>query len=99
LPIPTLVLAVNNVKPFIEVRSVRVKGRAFQVPFPIKLSRQVSLSIKQILKSAFSGKDIESRLAEELINSSLGKSASVKSTINLHKIAFQNRLSTNYRWF
>jgi len=98
-PISTMVLAINNVKPFVEVRTVNVKGRSFQVPFPIRLERQISLSIKIILKSSLKDKNFEHRLAEELIGSALGKSTSVKSTVNLHKIAFQNRLSTNYRWF
>jgi len=98
-PFFTLILAVNNVKPIIEVRSVRRRGKTFQVPFPIKVSRQISLSIKTILKTALNGKNIEERLAEELIGSSLGKSNSFKLTSNLHKLGFQNRLSTNYRWF
>lgn len=98
-PFSTLVLAINNVKPFIEVRSVRSRGKSFQVPFPIKLSRQIGFAIKTILKSSFGGRNIEERLVEELISSSLGKSSSVKLTANLHKLAFQNRLSTNFRWF
>jgi len=98
-PVSTLVLAINNVKPFIEVRTVKVKGKSFQVPLPIRLERQISLSIKIILKSAHKDRNFEHKLAEELIGSALGKSISVKSTTNLHKTAFQNRLSTNYRWF
>lgn len=98
-PISTLILAINNVKPFIEVRSVRIRGKSFQIPFPIKLPRQISLSIKTIIKSSTTGRNFENKLIEELINSSLGKSVSIKSTVNLHKFAFQNRLSTNYRWF
>jgi small subunit ribosomal protein S7 len=98
-PISTLILAINNVKPSIEVRSVRVKGKTFQVPFPIRLERQINLSIKTILKSALNGKNFEIKLIEELINSSLSRSISVKYTVNQHKLAFQNRLATNYRWF
>jgi len=98
-PISTLVLAINNVKPFIEVRTVKVKGKSFQVPFPIRVERQIGLSIKILLKSVLKDKNFENRLAEELIASALGKSISVKSTANLHKLAFQNRISTNYRWF
>jgi len=98
-PISTLVLAINNVKPLIEVRTVKVKGKSFQVPFPIRVERQIGLSIKILLKSVLKDKNFENRLAEELIASALGKSISVKSTANLHKLAFQNRISTNYRWF
>jgi small subunit ribosomal protein S7 len=34
-PVNVLILAVNNIKPLLEVRNVRLKGRAHQVPFPI----------------------------------------------------------------
>ena len=50
-PAKVLTLAVNNVKPLVEVRSVRRRGKSFQVPFPITSSRQLRLSIKMILKS------------------------------------------------
>ena len=50
-PVKVLTLAVNNVKPLVEVRNVRLKGKSFQVPFPIQLSRQISASFKILLKS------------------------------------------------
>jgi small subunit ribosomal protein S7 len=98
-PVKVLTLAVNNVKPLVEVRNVRLKGKSFQVPFPIQLSRQISASFKTLLKSSAGKKNFEDSLVEELINSSFGKSQSVKTTLNLHKLAYQNRLFTNYRWF
>ena len=99
-PFFTFILAINNVKPCLELRSIKTKGKLFQVPFPIKRSRQISLSIKTIIKTALSsGRNLENSLTDELINSSLRKSQSFKATTTLHKLAFQNRLSTNYRWF
>jgi len=99
-PFFTFILAINNVKPALELRSIKTKGKLFQVPFPIKRSRQISLSIKTIIRTALlTGRNLENSLTDELINSSLRKSQSFKATTTLHKLAFQNRLSTNYRWF
>ena len=42
-PVKTVIFAVNNVKPFAEVRQVRLKGKSFQVPFPIQISQLVPL--------------------------------------------------------
>jgi ribosomal protein S7 len=98
-PTETLLLALNNVKPFVEVRNVRLKGKSFQVPFPIKISRQINASLKIILQTSTGKKKIENLLVEEIINSSEGKSQSVRKTLALHKLALQNRLFTHYRWF
>jgi len=98
-PTRTLILALNNVKPFVEVRNVRIKGKAFQVPFPLKVSRQINASFKVFLQTTKGKKKIENLLVEEFINSSFGRSQSVKNTLNLHKLAAQNRLFTSYRWF
>jgi len=98
-PVKVLTLAINNVKPLVEVRNVRLKRKSFQVPFPIHTGRQIKMAIKTIINSSIGKNDFENFLVEELVNSSLNKSQSVKATINLHKLAAQNRLFTNYRWF
>jgi small subunit ribosomal protein S7 len=98
-PVKTVIFAVNNVKPFAEVRQVRLKGKSFQVPFPIQISRQISSSLKIILSSSKNKKNFEDSLVAELIDSSLNRSSSVKTTLALHKLASQNRLFTYYRWF
>ena len=41
--------AVENVKPFIEVRSKRVGGAAYQVPMQVNKTRQQSLAIRWLL--------------------------------------------------
>jgi small subunit ribosomal protein S7 len=98
-PVTVLTLAIGNIKPLLEVRNVCVKGKSYEVPFPIKFSRQISLSFKTILKS-FTGKRVfEDFLVEELIRSSTGRSQSVKTTAALHKLASRNKLFTYFRWF
>ena len=98
-PVNVITLAINNVKPLIEVKNIRLKGNSFQVPFPIKVSRQISLAIKTLIKSSSAKKKFEDLLVDDLINSSLGKSQSIKATNVLHKLASQNKLFSHYRWF
>jgi small subunit ribosomal protein S7 len=93
-----LSLAINNVKPLVEVRTVRARGKTFQVPFPIKTAHQINIALKIILNSAKNKASFDDSLAEELINSSLNKSSSINATINLHKLAVKNRLFMHYRW-
>jgi small subunit ribosomal protein S7 len=98
-PVNVITLAINNVKPLIEVKNIRLKGNSFQGPFPIKVSRQISLAIKTLIKSSSGKKKFEDLLVDELINSFLGKSQSIKATNVLHKLASQNKLFSHYRWF
>ena len=99
-PIKVLIFAINNVKPLVEVRNFRAKNRkSFQVPFPLKFMKQISLSLKIILKSCVLKKNFEDSLVDELVKSSQGQSQSVKITKNIHKLAYQNRIFIRYRWF
>jgi ribosomal protein S7 len=98
-PVNILTLAIINIKPFVEVRNVRVKGKSYKVPFTLQTARQLTSSFKTMLKSAKTSRNFEDSLVEELINSSLGRSQSVRITRDLHKTAFQNRSFISYRWF
>lgn len=98
-PVKTLVLAINNVKPVVDVRTIRRKGKKFRVPVPLKSSRQITKSIQTLLRVSKNKIYFEEFLVDELINSMLGRSRSLKVTLRLHKFAFQNRSFSNYRWF
>jgi small subunit ribosomal protein S7 len=41
-----LTLALENVRPLIEIRTIRVRGANHQVPIPVSLKRSTSLAIK-----------------------------------------------------
>lgn len=96
-PVKTLVLAINNVKPVVDVRTIRRKGKKFRVPVPLKNSRQITKSIQTLLRVSKNKLHFEEFLVDELINSMLGRSRSLKVTLRLHKFAFQNRSFSNYR--
>ena len=92
--------ALLNVSPTLEVRSVRIAGSTYQIPFPIPFNRQQSLGISWIVKSARnrSERHMAVRLAEELMDASKGVGTSVRKRNELHKIAEANRAFAHYRW-
>jgi ribosomal protein S7 len=47
-PYSTLVLAINNVKPIVDTRTIRRKGKKFRVPVLLKNSRQITKAIQTI---------------------------------------------------
>ena len=61
-PVKVLTLAINNVKPLVEVRNVRLKRKSFQVPFPIHTGRQIKMAIKTIINSSIGKNDFENFL-------------------------------------
>jgi ribosomal protein S7 len=98
-PLPTIFLAINNIKPLVEIRNVKIRGNLYSIPFPLSLRRQLTFSIRNLVKSNTTKKSFIKNVAEEIIKSSQGTSESVKRTNILHKLARQNRLFTHYRWF
>lgn len=69
---PTLevfTLAINNVKPVVEVRSKRVGGANYQVPKDVGPKRQQALAIRWILEAVRSkkGRPTHIKLADEIM--------------------------------
>jgi small subunit ribosomal protein S7 len=52
-PLEAFHKAINNVRPLIEVRSRRVGGATYQVPFEVEENRATSLAIRWIITTAF----------------------------------------------
>src|SRR5215217_4905128 len=61
--------AINNVKPFVEVRSKRVGGANYQVPMQVNKRRQQSLAFRWILEVTRKdgGRPMADRLADEFL--------------------------------
>ena len=51
-PLKAFEKAVENVKPFLEIKSRRVGGATYQVPMDVRPDRQVSLSIRWLILNA-----------------------------------------------
>jgi small subunit ribosomal protein S7 len=92
--------AVNNVKPYLEVRSKRVGGATYQVPMQVKQKRQQSLAIRWILVAARAkkGRPMAQRLAEELIAAFKREGTAMTTRENIHRMAEANKAFAHFAW-
>ena len=93
-------LALNNVKPSVEVKSRRVGGATYQVPIEVRPDRRATLAMRWIIGFALARgeKSMSERLAAELISASKGEGTSVKKREDTHRMAEANRAFAHYRW-
>ena len=94
-----LTLAMENVKPKLEVRPRRVGGATYQVPNEVRPARSVTLAMRWIINSARmkTGRPMHLRLAEELLAASKKEGAAFKKREDTHKMAESNRAFAHYR--
>jgi small subunit ribosomal protein S7 len=99
-PLEVFNIAVNNVKPQIEVRSKRVGGASYQVPMPVNTRRQQSLAFRWILASARSkkGKSMPERLAAELLDAYNKQGGAMTTRENIHRMAEANKAFAHFAW-
>lgn len=92
--------AINNVKPFIEVKSRRVGGATYQVPVEVRGDRAQQLSIKWVIGAARkrSEKTMKDRLAVELTDALNNRGGAMKKRDETHKMAEANKAFAHYRW-
>jgi small subunit ribosomal protein S7 len=99
-PIEVFTQAVENVKPYIEVRSRRVGGAAYQVPMQVNRNRQQSLAIRWILGSTREkkGRPMFLKLAEELMAAYNKEGAAYTKRENVHRMADANKAFAHFAW-
>lgn len=92
--------AVENVKPFIEVRSKRVGGASYQVPMQVNRARQQSLAIRWLLLAIRDkkGRPIHQKLAEELLAAYRKEGAAMSRRENTHRMAEANKAFSHFAW-
>ncbi len=90
--------SIENVKPFVEVRSKRIGGANYQVPMQVNKKRQQSLAFRWILEAVRSekGRPIASRLADELYNAARGEGKAMATRDQTHKMAEANRAFAHF---
>ena len=93
-------MAINNVKPDLEVRSRRVGGATYQVPVEVRPERQEALAIRWIIESSRkrSENSMDLRLARELNDCIDNRGAAIKKKEDTHKMAEANRAFAHFRW-
>jgi small subunit ribosomal protein S7 len=98
--IEMLSVALDNIKPAVEVKSRRVGGATYQVPVEVRASRRETLAMRWAIEAARarSEKSMAMRLAHELIDAAENRGAAVKKREDTHRMADANKAFAHYRW-
>jgi len=93
-------VAVENVKPSVEVKSRRVGGSTYQVPVEVRPQRRQALGIRWIIQHAQArgGKSMEAKLAAELLDAYNNRGGALRKKEDVHRMAEANRAFAHYRW-
>ena len=99
-PLEVFETAINNVKPFVEVRSKRVGGANYQVPMQVNKRRQQSLAFRWILNACReqSGRPMANRLADELLAAYKNEGIAMKKREDTHRMADANKAFAHFAW-
>jgi small subunit ribosomal protein S7 len=95
-----LELALENVKPVVEVKSRRVGGATYQVPIEVRPARRQTLAMRWVIEAARkrSEKSMAHRLAHELMDAADNRGTAVKKKEDTHRMAEANKAFSHYRW-
>ncbi len=99
-PLDVFNLAVNNVKPAVEVKSRRVGGANYQVPVEVRPARRAALAMRWLREAARkrAEKSMGARLAGELLEAAEGRGGAVKKREEVHRMADANKAFAHYRF-
>jgi small subunit ribosomal protein S7 len=94
-PLEVFMVALNNIKPMVEVKSRRVGGANYQVPVEVRPVRRVALAMRWLKESARKRgeKSMAARLANELLEASEGRGGAMKKRDEVHRMAEANKAS------
>ena len=90
--------AIDNVKPFVEVRSKRIGGANYQVPMQVSRKRQQSLAFRWIITAARGerGRPMSDRIADELFNAARGEGKAMTVRDQTHRMAEANKAFAHF---
>lgn len=97
-PVEVLEAALRNVGPTMEVRSRRVGGANYQVPYEVRPERRLSLALRWIIESTKTrkGVSIDKKLAQELVAASKGEGEAMKKRENVNRMAEANKAFAHF---
>ncbi|MGI9342524.1 MAG: 30S ribosomal protein S7 [Gammaproteobacteria bacterium] len=93
-------IALDNIKPMVEVKSRRVGGATYQVPIEVRPARRRTLAMRWAIDAARkrNEKTMAQRLAGELLDAADNRGAAVKKREDTHRMAEANKAFSHYRW-
>lgn len=97
-PLEVFESALKNVSPSFEVKSRRVGGANYQIPFPVQGHRQQHYAFSWLVQSARDRKGMpyNERLAAEIVDAYNQTGAAFKKKEDTHKMAEANRAFAHF---
>lgn len=97
-PLEVFEAALKNVSPSFEVKSRRVGGANYQIPFPIQGHRQLHYAFSWLVQSARARKGMpyDQRLGAEIVDAYNQTGAAFKKKEDTHKMAEANRAFAHF---
>jgi len=99
-PLELFETAINNVKPYVEVRSRRVGGANYQVPMQVNKRRQQSLAFRWLINACReeAGRPMSQRLANELMAAYRKEGKAMNTRDQTHRMADANKAFAHFAW-
>ncbi len=99
-PLEAFQEALDNLKPHLEVRSRRVGGATYQVPVEVRPARAQALALRWLVNAsrARKEKEMQERIANELMDIINKRGAAMKKREDVHKMADSNKAFAHFRW-
>ncbi|MGA8262025.1 MAG: 30S ribosomal protein S7 [Arenicellales bacterium] len=96
----TFNVALDNVRPLVEVKSRRVGGATYQVPVEVRPTRRTALAMRWLVEAARKRgeKSMTQRLASELLEAADNRGGAVRKKEDVHRMAEANKAFSHYRF-
>ncbi len=97
-PVKIFNKAIENISPQVEVRSRRVGGANYQIPFPTNETRRFTLASRWIIEAARKKKSrpMAEKLAQELLEASENQGSAIKKKEDVHRMAEANKAFAHF---
>jgi len=92
--------ALANCSPRLEVRTRRVGGANYQVPYEVTQDRQIALALRWIVSAtrARGENTTAAKLAGEILDASRKEGKAYNKRLDAHRMAEANKAFAHYRW-
>lgn len=97
-PIEIFKKAIENTSPLVEVRSRRVGGANYQIPFPTNEIRRFTLASRWIIEAARNrkGRPMAEKLAQEFLEAAEHQGSAIKKKEDIHRMAEANKAFAHF---
>ena len=93
-------VALANCSPRLEVRTRRVGGANYQVPYEVPQDRQIALALRWMVDAARHRGEhtMATRLAGEILEAARKEGKAYNRRLDAHRMAEANKAFAHYRW-